>query len=186
MDVPTPNVTQRPTAETDCGRDAPTRPGGQSWHPVGVNDVPSTIGSHAAREAKAATTPDDAANGPDESARGELEALVPGWLTLPDVAERQGVEIQTARQQLKDRDILAVRRSERQVLCVPEPFVTTEGPRPELRGTFTVLADGGMSDVEILVWMFTPDQTLRGGSPMGALLAGHKTEVRRRAMESAF
>ncbi len=115
-----------------------------------------------------------------------LEAVVPGWLTLPDVAERQGVAIPVARQQLNDREILAVRRTERSVLCIPEPFVTADGPRPELRGTFTVLADGGMSDLELMIWLFTPDETLKGGSPMGALLAGHKTEVRRRAMELAY
>ncbi len=50
-----------------------------------------------------------------------------------------------------------------------------------------VLADGGMADDEVLVWLFTPDETLPvPGSPMDALRAGHKTEVRRRAMEQAF
>ncbi|MEP7160308.1 MAG: Rv2175c family DNA-binding protein [Dermatophilaceae bacterium] len=115
-----------------------------------------------------------------------LEAVVPGWLTLPGVAERQGVGLHVVRQQLKDREILAVRRTERGVLCVPESFVTSDGPRPELRGTFTVLVDGGMSDIELLTWLFTLDETLTGGSPMGAILAGHKTEVRRRAMELAY
>ena len=147
-----------------------------------ANSATDVNNAHDAHDAEAAQ---DARAARDADARAELEELVPGWLTLPDVAERQGVGIQAARQQLKDRDILAVRRTERQVLHVPEPFVTGDGPRPELRGTFTVLADGGMSDVDILVWMFTPDETLRGGSPMGALVAGHKTEVRRRAMESA-
>lgn len=163
-------------------------------HPDGVNDAfqppstapkPPTAAPRAASVAEAAQGTQTALDAEGISRR-QLEDLVPGWLTLPDVAERQGVGIQAARQQLKDRDILAVRRTERQVLHVPEPFVTQDGPRPELRGTFTVLADGGMSDLDILVWMFTPDETLRGGSPMGALLVGHKTEVRRRAMESAF
>lgn len=172
--VPTLNVAQPPTPGTDCRRDAPKRRRGRPWHPGRVNDSPHP------------TTPADDEAAAQAGAIHELEALVPGWLTLPDVAERQGVGIQVARQQLKDRDILAVRRTERRVWCVPESFVTADGPRPELRGTFTVLADGGMSDVDALTWLFTPDETLRGGSPMGALLAGHKTEVRRRAMEAAF
>lgn len=117
----------------------------------------------------------------------ELDALIAEWLTVPDVAERQGVPLSTVRKQLQDRELVAVRRGERGVVSVPSAFVTPEGPRHELRGTVTVLADGGMSDDELLVWLFTPDDTLPvPGTPMDALLAGHKTEVRRRAMEQAF
>jgi hypothetical protein len=44
-----------------------------------------------------------------------------------------------------------------------------------------------MSDAQILRWLFTPDDSLPvKGSPMDALLAGFKTEVRRRAMEAAY
>jgi hypothetical protein len=117
----------------------------------------------------------------------ELDALIGAWLTVPDVAQLQGVPLSTVRKQLQDRELVAVRRGERSVVSIPEVFVTQDGPRPELRGTVTVLADGGMSDDELLVWLFTPDPTLPvPGSPMDALLAGHKTEVRRRAMEQAF
>ena len=56
-----------------------------------------------------------------------------------------------------------------------------------MRGTFTVLADGGMSDEEIIAWLFAADPTLPvDGAPIDAIRAGHKTEVRRRAMETAF
>ena len=61
------------------------------------------------------------------------------------------------------------------------------GPLPGLPGTFTVLADSRMADAEILRWLFTPDATLPApGAPIDALIAGFKTEVRRRAMEAAF
>ena len=52
--------------------------------------------------------------------------------------------------------------------------------------TFTVLSDGGFSDEEIIEWMFTHDDRLVGGSPIGAIHQGAKTEVRRRAMEEAL
>ena len=56
-----------------------------------------------------------------------------------------------------------------------------------LAGTFTVLADGGMDDTEIIEWLFTPDETLPvDGAPIDAMRAGHKTEIRRRAQELAF
>lgn len=113
--------------------------------------------------------------------------MVSHWLTVPEIAELQSVSVSQVRKQIQDRELVAVRRGERNVLCVPEPFVTVDGPRPELRGTVTVLSDGGMSDEELLVWLFTPDQTLPiPGTPLHALLNGAKTEVRRRAMEAAF
>ncbi len=116
-----------------------------------------------------------------------LEALVPRWLTVPEAAELQGVGLSEVRRQLQERHLVGVRRGPHRAVYVPAAFVTAQGPRPELRGTITVLADGGLGDVDILQWLFAPDPTLRvPGSPMDSLLAGHKTEVRRRAMELAL
>ncbi len=131
----------------------------------------------------------DQPSGAPEPAHGEpsLEHLVGEWLTVPDVAERMRVPLSTVRRMIEDRELLASRVGERSVVAVPAKFIGEEGPRPHLRGTFTVLADGGMNDAEILRWLFTPDETLPvDGAPIDALLAGHKTEVRRRAMEQAI
>ena len=50
-----------------------------------------------------------------------------------------------------------------------------------------MLADGGLDDLEILVWLFTPDPSLPApGAPIDNLHAGFKTEIRRRAMELAL
>lgn len=109
------------------------------------------------------------------------------WLTVPDVAERMGVSVTVVRRLLEDRELLASRRGERSVLRVPAAFLVEGRPHPALKGTFTVLADGGMNDDEIIDWLFAPDDTLPvSGAAMDALRAGFKTEVRRRAMESAF
>jgi hypothetical protein len=117
----------------------------------------------------------------------DLEALVGDWATVPDVAERWGVPLSRVRQHLADRELLSWRTGERQVVSVPSKFLGEGGPRPELRGTFTVLADGGMNDEDILRWLFTPDDSLPAdGAPIDALIAGHKTEVRRRAQVTAF
>jgi hypothetical protein len=117
----------------------------------------------------------------------DVEVLVPAWLTLPDLAERLGVRLAEARRLVEDRELLAVRIGERSVLAVPEGFVDEHGPLSALRGTFTVLADGGMDDEEIVRWLHTPDPTLPvPGHPLDAIRAGFKTEVRRRAMEEAF
>lgn len=117
----------------------------------------------------------------------DLESLVGEWLTVPDLAERLGVPLSRVRQLLQDGEAVGIRIGERRVLSVPARFFTDEGPRPELRGTLTVLADGGLSEEEAVRWLFTPDPTLPvPGAPIDSLIAGHKTEVRRRAMELAF
>jgi len=126
-------------------------------------------------------------NVPDAPADDDLEQLVGEWLTVPDLGELLGLRLSDVRQLLVDRQLLGVRIGSRNVMSVPSKFVNEAGPLPELPGTFTVLADGRMTDPEILRWLFTPDATLPvQGAPIDALLAGFKTEVRRRAMEAAF
>jgi hypothetical protein len=117
----------------------------------------------------------------------DLEALVGEWLTVPDIGERMGLRLSDVRQMIEDRQVLAVRIGPRNVVSVPSKFFNDEGPLPELPGTFSVLGDSRMTDAQILRWLFTPDDTLPvQGAPMDALLAGFKTEVRRRAMEAAY
>jgi hypothetical protein len=124
---------------------------------------------------------------PDKTADNDLEELVGEWLTVPDIGERFGLRLSDVRQMIEDRHVLAVRVGPRNVLSVPSRFFGEAGPLPELPGTFTVLGDGRMTDPQILRWLFTPDDSLPvPGAPIDALLAGFKTEVRRRAMEAAF
>jgi excisionase family DNA binding protein len=136
----------------------------------------------------ASTQPSDNSEPSDDTQQSEpsLEALVGSWLTVPDVAERMGIALSAVRRLIEDRELLSARIGERRVVAVPEQFLHEDVFR-HLRGTFTVLADGGLDDDEILRWLFTPDPTLRiGGTPVDNLAAGFKTEVRRRAMEQAF
>ena len=123
---------------------------------------------------------------PSTDVEPSLESLVGSWLTVPDVAERMGIALSAVRRLIEDRELLSARIGERRVVAVPEQFLHEDVFR-HLRGTFTVLGDGGLDDEEILRWLFTPDPTLRvPGTPVDNLAAGFKTEVRRRAMEQAF
>ncbi len=115
----------------------------------------------------------------------DLDVLVADWLTLPDVAEQIGLDVGKVRRLLQDRALVGVRRGERNVLSVPAALLLDGAPLPELRGTLTVLADAGYDDEGALRWLFTPDDTLPG-TPIDALRAGHKTEIRRRAQALAF
>lgn len=114
-----------------------------------------------------------------------LDSLVGSWLTLPEVAERLGVDLKRVRQLLRDHHLLAVRRNGDGPLSVPERFLLDGQPLAELRGTLIVLEDAGYSAQAAVTWLFTPDESLQG-SPVDALRAGHKTEIRRRAQALAF
>jgi len=123
----------------------------------------------------------------DDLDNDDLESLVGEWLTVPDIGERMGLRLSDVRQMIEDRQVLARGIGPGKVMSVPSKFFNEDGPLPELPGTFTVLRDSRMTDAQILRWLFTPDATLPvQGAPMDALLAGFKTEVRRRAMEAAY
>ena len=115
----------------------------------------------------------------------DLDSLIADWLTLPDLAERMNLPITKARQLVKDRQLVAVRRGERNVLSVPAEFLSGDQVLKGLPGTLTLLADNKYTDEEALRWMFTADDTLPG-TPVQALKENRGTEVRRRAQALGF
>jgi excisionase family DNA binding protein len=115
----------------------------------------------------------------------ELEALVPEWLTVPEAAERLGVPVTRVRQLIAERQLVGVRRGERNALHVPAAFVQEGRVLKGLPGTLTVLADGHFTEVESLRWLFTPDDSLPG-TPVQALAENRGTEVKRRAQVLGF
>jgi hypothetical protein len=120
----------------------------------------------------------------------DLDAIIEDWLTLPDVAERLGIDVLRARALVRERAIVGVRRGERSTFQVPSAFLVTGADgRAEVlapaRGTITVLADQGFSDDEILRWLFTVEDSM-GMAPIEALRAGRRAEVRRVAQALGF
>jgi Rv2175c C-terminal domain of unknown function len=114
----------------------------------------------------------------------KIDALVPSWLTLPDVAEQLGVEVTRIRPMIKEGQLIAVRRGENRVLMVPTAFIAGDKVIKGLVGTLTLLKDDGFTDEEALEWLFTPDSTLPG-TPVDALRENRGTEVKRRAQALA-
>lgn len=99
-----------------------------------------------------------------------------GWLTLPDLVETLGEPLGRVRRLIDEHYLVGSRRSG--VFAVPSVFIVDGHPLPALRGTVIVLQDAGFSDDEVVDWLLTVDDTL-ARSPIDALLAGHKSEVRR-------
>jgi hypothetical protein len=115
----------------------------------------------------------------------DIENVVSEWLPLPDVAERLGCAITKVHGLLDERALVAARVGERNIRSVPALFLDGDHLVDSLKGTIAVLADAGFSDDELIVWLFTPDESL-GGRPIDALRAGRKTEIRRRAQILAW
>lgn len=115
---------------------------------------------------------------------------------LPRVAELLKIPVTKVHQQLRDGQLVAVRRGEGVV--VPQVFFTQSGEVVKsLPGLLTILHDGGYHDTEIVRWLFTPDPSLtvtRDGSkdaisnarPVDALHAHQAREVVRRAQAMAY
>lgn len=144
----------------------------------------------------------DAADTPDTS---HIDALVGEWLTVPAVAELLGTAVTSVRSALGDRRIVGMKRGDRRIFSVParflvprhlsnpanvKPVTVQEGGTeqviilPSLQGTIIMLSDSGLTDVEILEWLFS-EEAMLAQTPVDALLAGRKSAVRRAAQAVA-
>jgi hypothetical protein len=104
------------------------------------------------------------------------------WLTVPDLVELLGLSVSRVRRLIEDRHLGAKRIDG--VLKVPAVFLKDGQPLGELHGTLIVLADDGFSDDEAVDWLLAEEESL-GTSPIEALRAGRKAEVRRVAQALA-
>jgi hypothetical protein len=122
----------------------------------------------------------------ETSPAAELDSLVPAWLSLPEVGERLGLPVNRVRQVVAEHKLVAVRRGENNALYVPAEFVSVDGELLKgLAGLLNVLYDNKFTDVEIVRWLYTPDDSLPG-SPAQALVDDRRAEVTRRAQALAF
>ena len=108
-------------------------------------------------------------------------------LSVPEVAQLLGIKVTRVHQLLRDRALVA-RRDAGGVVRIPAAFVdpdTADGTVKGLTGTITLLTDAGYSDPEILVWLFSADETLPG-RPVDALRENRGREVHRRAQTAGW
>jgi hypothetical protein len=104
------------------------------------------------------------------------------WLTIPELVDLLGIGVSKIRRLIEDRSLLARRVDG--VWQVPESFIREGEPLPELRGTLILLSDARFTDDEAMDWLLSTEESL-GTSPIEALRAGRKAEVRRVAQALA-
>lgn len=104
------------------------------------------------------------------------------WLTVPECAEALGVPLTRVRELLRERHLIATRRGENNALYLPAGQIVQGDDGAHIlatvRGTITVLADGGWDDASIVEWLMAADEEL-GTSPLDALRSGQRSHVRR-------
>ncbi|GGO02998.1 transcriptional regulator [Microbispora rosea subsp. aerata] len=115
----------------------------------------------------------------------ETDQLVGEWLPLSEAAKQLGLSVGRAKQLLKDKKLVGVRRGGSGEPQIPAVFIAGGEILKGLPGTLTVLSDAGYDEVESIRWLFTPDDSLPG-SPIEAIVKGRHTEVKRRAQALGF
>lgn len=114
----------------------------------------------------------------------ETDQLVGEWLPLSEAAKKLGLSVGRAKQLLKDKKLVGVRRGGGEPQ-IPVVFIVDGEVLKGLPGTLTVLSDAGYDEVESIRWLFTPDDSLPG-APIDAIVKGRHTEVKRRAQALGF
>ncbi len=105
------------------------------------------------------------------------------WLTVPDVAELLDVPLGRVRRLIEDHHLISVKRDG--VQYVPREIIVDKEPLPSLQGAIVVLLDAGFSLEAAIEWLYTSNDVL-GQTPMAALVAGKKSEIRRLAQALAL
>ncbi len=101
------------------------------------------------------------------------------WLTVPDLVELLGISQSQVRRLIEDRALVSIRRNG--VVVVPALCIKDGEVMSEIHGTVVVLSDLRFTDEEIVRWLLEVDDSL-DATPIDALRAGRKAEVRRVAM----
>lgn len=100
------------------------------------------------------------------------------WLTMPDLVEVLDEPLGRVRRLIDEHYLVGSRRNG--AFAVPSVFIVDGHPLSSLHGTVIVLQDAGFTDDELIDWLLAEEESL-GRSPIYALLAGHKSSVRRLA-----
>jgi excisionase family DNA binding protein len=106
-----------------------------------------------------------------------------GWLTVPDAAEKLGVPLGRVRRLIEDHHLISVKRDG--IQYIPAETIAGTEPLASLHGTIVVLLDAGFNLDSAIEWLYTPNDVL-GTTPMAALVAGKKAEIRRLAQALAL
>lgn len=105
------------------------------------------------------------------------------WLTIPEAGELLGIVPGKVRRLIEEHQLIAIKTDG--VQRIPAEIIVNGEPLPSLRGTIVLLMDSGFTLGGAIKWLYSEDDSL-AATPMSALIAGRKTEVRRIAQSLAL
>jgi hypothetical protein len=108
---------------------------------------------------------------------------VSSWLTVIEAGELLGIQPGKVRRLIEEHHLIGIKRDG--VLMIPSELIIDGEPLASLRGTIMVLLDDGFSLGGSIDWLYTVEESLKT-TPMQALIAGRKAEVRRLAQSLAL
>jgi excisionase family DNA binding protein len=108
---------------------------------------------------------------------------ITNWLTIPEAGELLGIVPGKVRRLIEEHHLIAIKADG--VQRIPAEIIINGEPLPSLRGTIVLLLDSGFTLGGAIKWLYTVEDSL-ATTPMAALIAGRKTEVRRVAQSLAF
>jgi hypothetical protein len=105
------------------------------------------------------------------------------WLDYSEVSDLLDLSPGKVRRLVQERALLA--RKQDGAWKIPDLFLRDGGVIADVKGTATLLIDGGYQEDEALNWFLEPNDML-GTTPIDAIRQGRKTEVRRLAQSLAI
>jgi excisionase family DNA binding protein len=113
----------------------------------------------------------------------DVFADVSKWLTISEVAELLDIPSGKVSRLLQEHSLIAVRRDSQQM--IPADLIVDGEPLHSLKGTVVLLLDSGFNETEAIEWLYTENDSL-ATTPIKALLAGRRAEIRRLAQALAL
>ena len=105
------------------------------------------------------------------------------FLTIPEVAERLNIPIGRVHRLIEDHHLIEAKIDG--VRKVPVEAIAGTEPLHNLHGTIVVLLDAGFDIEGAIRWLYADNDVL-GTTPILALVAGRKSEIRRLAQALAL
>ncbi len=116
----------------------------------------------------------------DTTENTDLAVLIEEWLDWKAAGAALGVSVNKIRQYIREHHLAAAVPTPGAGQQVPAELIMDGVIVKGIPGLLTIFHDGGYDDREILIWLFTPDDSLPG-RPIDALRENRGSEVKRRA-----
>jgi excisionase family DNA binding protein len=123
---------------------------------------------------------EDSAKSPQTGSKTALGEMIGEWLDWKQAADQLGVSVNKVRTWIRDHHLAAAVPVAGEGQKVPAELIQDGQIVHGLPGLLTMMSDHGFSDLEMLEWIFTPDESLPG-RPIDALRENRGAEVKRRA-----